>query len=179
MTSTLRPTTRSHAALIAAVTALLFGAAILVQAYLQSFISIVAAQQATGQMLVSTFGYGLLSAIPFAAGFFLSLWVVAPISGSLPLAQVIARALLATAVGAGVFLVVLAVLAITGAFGISGPLFGNSLGAYFDRSRADYGLGSAFSTAIGSLVRLLPLGVLAGVLLWGWRRDREPRHPAI
>jgi len=56
-------------------------------------------------------------------------------------------------------------------------VFGNSLSGIFDLGSAASGLGRALATALGSLVGLLPLGVLAGVLLRAWRRDHPPRHP--
>ena len=169
---------RRHGAFVSAVTALLLAAAILVQALLQALIALVAALQApSGQIVATALGYGLLTAIPFAVGYFISLWIIAPIAEELRVGHVITRAILATGVGATVLFIVLAVLAITGAFEIRGPLFGNSLGGFFDLGTAASGLGRALASALGTLVAQLPLGVLAGVLLWVWRKSHPPRHP--
>ena len=39
------------------------------------------------------------------------------------------------------------------------------------------GLMRSLQSALGTFVSNLPLGVLAGVLLWVWRKDNPPRKP--
>jgi len=174
---TVKQLLRRHGAFVSAVTALLVAVAILLQGIVQAYIGAVSAGQVDGRTFLAALGYGLLQAIPFAVGYFLSLWIVAPIAEELRIGHVIARAILATGIGVTVFFVVLAVLAITGAFGINGALFANSLGGFFDLNTAAGGLGRALTSALFAFVSLLPLGVLAGVLLWEWREDHPPRHP--
>jgi hypothetical protein len=107
----------------------------------------------------------LLIALPFAAGFFLGLWAIAPIDGSLRIGYVVARSILVTGIGATVVFVVnasftLAVAAVSLRF-----------------AGVPLGLAGALGSALGTLIVQLPLGVLAGILLWLWRKDHPPRRP--
>jgi hypothetical protein len=112
-------------------------------------------------------------------GFFLSLWLLAPIAAGQRLPGVIGRGAIATAAGAAVMLVLNAVLGVLSAFVTRGSLFGNSFPfPDFNEGNAFYGISSAFSGAFTTLVGALPLGVLAAVLLWLWLRERAAKHPA-
>ena len=116
--------------------------------------------------------------MPFAVGFFLSLWIVAPIAEELRLPHVIARAVLATGIASSVLFIVLAVVGVVGAFVWQGAVFGQSFPLVgFDGDGAVGGLTRALTGALTAFVSTLPLGVLAGVLLWLWRKDHPPRHP--
>ena len=170
---------RRHGALVSGVTAVSIGLAIVIKQLLQAFISWTSLlPYGSGDILTPTASHALVIALPFAAGFFLSLWIVAPIAEELRVPHVITRAVLATGIGATLVFVVLAVLAILGAFSTSGTLFGNSFPSpTFDGFLAASGLGHALTNALLAFVELVPLGVLAGVLLWLWRKDHAPRHP--
>ncbi|CAN5302760.1 hypothetical protein BH11ACT4_BH11ACT4_10610 [soil metagenome] len=137
----------------------------------------VALQVPSGDMVASVLGSALLTAVPFGIGFFVCLWIVAPITAQLTIGHVITRAALATVFGAIAVFVTTALLAVLGAFGVAGPLFGNSLGGFFDAGTAQFGLSQALNGGLGALVEQLALGVLAGVLLWLWMTGQRPRHP--
>jgi len=102
-----------------------------------------------------------LSWLPFAAGVFLTLWQLAPITERLDLRHVVARALLAGAGGA-----VLAWIALVG-----GDLAG---GVPIGRVPQVL-LVEAFAALI-TLVLILPAVVLGGILSWGWQRRHPLRH---
>ncbi|MEO6826421.1 MAG: hypothetical protein ABI255_09085 [Microbacteriaceae bacterium] len=177
MALTIKQILRRHGAFVAAVTAVAVGVAILLQDLVQGLIGVVAWGTGNSDFFAATIGYGLLTALPFAIGYFISLWIIAPIAEELRIGHVVTRAILATGVGATVMFIVLAALAITGAFSIPGSLFANSLGGIFNFDAATGGLARALTSALTALVGLLPLGVLGGVLLWLWRKDHPPRHP--
>lgn len=125
-----------------------------------------------------SFGYALVRAVPFGIGFFLSLWLLAPIAEELRVPHVITRAILATGIGSTLTFVVTAVLAIIDSFSVTGPLFGNSFPMPgFDGGGAVQGLLSALAAAINGFASQLPLGVLAGILLWIWRKNHPPKRP--
>lgn len=182
MTISVKRLVRTHGALVSAVTAASVGVAIVVQSLAQTLVGWVGILGQVDGNSGNPVGYALssslLTAIPFAIGFFLSLWLVAPIAEELRVGHVITRAVLATGIGATLVFIVLAVLAITGAFSVTGTLFGNTFpGPVFDGGLAAGSLGRALSSAVLTFVGLLPLGVLAGVLLWVWRKDHPPKHP--
>lgn len=165
---------------LAAVTALLVGGALLAQRILEYLVSFVT-MLAYGQFQPYWFAIAqaLLGILPVAVGFFLSLWLIAPITRELRLSQVIVRALIATAVGCAVLFVVLIVVGIVTAFSWDGAIFGQAFPTTrFDGGGALGGIARALGSALNSFASTLPLGLLAGVLLWVWQRDRAPRHPA-
>ncbi|WP_309615165.1 hypothetical protein, partial [Salinibacterium sp.] len=53
----------------------------------------------------------------------------------------------------------------------------NSFPNPFDGDGAAQGLLRALSSAIITFIAQLPLGVLAGILLWIWRKDHPPKRP--
>jgi len=178
MALTMKQILRRHGAFVCAVTALLVAATILLQGIIQGLIGLASVGQFGPGFALVTVGYGLRTALPFAIGFFLSLWIIAPIAEELRVGHVISRAILATGIGATVLFIVLAVLAIIDAFVVEGPLFGQSFPLRsFDFGLAVQGLDRALTSTLVGFVGLLPLGVLAGVLLWQWRKGHPPRHP--
>jgi hypothetical protein len=110
----------------------------------------------------------LLEVLPFTLGYFLSLWIIAPITGELRVGHVITRAILATGVGSTLLFVALGlagsvIASVTDPGGASASLIATQLG---------YALQAALTT----FVTVLPLGVLAGVFLWLWRSAHPAPH---
>ncbi len=121
------------------------------------------------------FGYGFLaSVVPFLVGFFLSLWVVAPVAEALGLGHVIARSILAVGIGSTLAFVIRAIADIIGSITIEGFLFANSFPGVGFGSGIPFYLGSSLQGAVTLFVTVLPLGVLAGILLWHWRKANPP-----
>jgi hypothetical protein len=98
--------------------------------------------------------------LPVTLGVFLALWAIAPISHELTLRFVLTRAVLASA--CGVILVMIVQIA-----GAVLTLFGGSVTAFVQR------VFDALSTGASAFVSTTPLVLLACVLLWLWLRD----HP--
>jgi len=173
MPITMQQLVRRHGAFAAAVTALATGTAMVALALAQTLVVVMGLlqypDQNSPQLWSSTLGSAALVAIPFAVGFFVSLWIVAPIAEELRIGHVITRAVLATGIASTVVFVVLALIAIGGA------VRGLPLG--FDGGSAVDGLMRSLQSALGTFVSNLPLSVLAGVLLWVWRKDNPPRKP--
>ena len=177
MALTVKQLVNRHGALVSAVTALLVAAAMVAQRLLEFFIGLLSAVS-VGQAYAFPIFQVLLVAVPFAVGFFVSLWIIAPIAEELRLPHVITRAILATGVASTVVFIVLAVAGIVGAFSLQGEFFANSFPApRFDGAWALNAVLSALTSAALTFVSTLPLGVLAGVMLWIWRKDHPPRHP--
>lgn len=86
-------------------------------------------------------------------GVFFTIWLIAPIVSGLRPIQVILRALLAALVG-GVLLFLVSLLGLATATG--GP-----------------DMLSALLSTLGVVVRIAPVVVLGGVLLWVWSRSRS------
>lgn len=118
----------------------------------------------------------VVTSLPLAVGVFLSLWQFAPIDGSLRLAHVIARSLLAAGIG-GLAAFVVAGLVNTGRTlvgglefaytgGLGGGPFGDLLGAAF----------LALQSAAVTLVDTAAVVVLGGVLLWLWATHADRAH---
>lgn len=185
MALTVKQLVNRHGAFVSAVTGALVGAAILVMGLLQNLINSAWALGSglspsdLGLSVPEMAGRVLILAVPFAVGIFLSLWIIAPIAEELRLPHVITRAILATGVGATIYFVVLAVLGLIGAFAINGNPYSQLVVSLigFDGAGAARAMGSAFATALSLFISTLPLGILAGVLLWLWRKDHPPRHP--
>ena len=175
MALTVKQLVNRHGAFVSAVTALIVGAALIVLQFLEFVIGLLATL-GQGQPYDFPIVHVMLLAIPFALGYFVSLWIIAPIAEELRLPHVITRALLATGVASTVVFIVLAIVNVIGAVSFDGYIFGQS----FPTVRFDgipSALGIALLTGVTVFVSNLPLGVLAGVLLWIWRKDHPPRHP--
>jgi len=129
-----------------------------------------------GLVSLQQFGFSVLwDVLPITLGVFASLWIVAPVAGELAMRFVIARAVLAMACGAVLYL--LAQFAKASyeyfAFGFDPALDaipGNALQLWTQ-------LGTSFASGITVFFATLPLIVLGVVLLWLWLRNRDPKHP--
>lgn len=175
MAISVRQLLRRHGALVAAVTAAAVGVTIAAQYVLHALIDFISVLPYISGV---PYGFGveraLLVAVPFAIGYFLSLWIIAPIAAELRIGHVIARAVLATGVASTVVFIVNALIALVRAaipIGVWMP------GSWFDFEAAAFGLEGAFVTALHAIVAQLPLGVLGGVFLWLWRKDHPPKRP--
>lgn len=186
MALTVKKLVNRHGALVSAVTGALVGAAILVLGVLQTLVQLLYTLGSgfTGVYDLVPLWAGvpariLLVAVPFAVGYFLSLWIIAPIAEELRLPHVVTRAVLATGVAATVCFIVAGVVGVIAAFWVDGSLYTQSLPSVlgFSGQNAANALGSAFVGALTTFVANLPLGILAGVLLWLWRKDHPPRRP--
>lgn len=170
---------RTRGAVVAGITALAVGLALILGRVLETLISLISLSTTaelydlTGLDPFAGFGYTLLvSILPFTVGYFLGLWVVAPITEALRIGHVITRAILATGIGATLWFIVFglttAVIAMTSTsetlgFEASPQLIGNQL-IY------------ALQLTLAGFVTVLPLGVLGGVLLWLWRTANPAEH---
>ena len=168
MALTVKQLVNRHGAFVSAVTGLLVGTAIIVQRIAEYVIGLASASSAP-QLPEFPLGNMLLVAVPFAFGFFASLWIIAPIAEELRLPHVVTRAILATGVASTLVFVVLAIAGIVATLAFLDELPGNIPGA----------LASALTGAALTFVSTLPLGVLAGVLLWFWRKEHPPRRPLV
>ena len=118
-------------------------------------------------------GYVLLtSVLPFTVGYFLALWVVAPITEQLGIGHVITRAILATGIGATLWFVVLGLTGVVTAVSATSDVLGIAASPGLIGAQ----LGYALQQALTGLVVLLPLGVLGGVLQWVWRTEHPAPH---
>jgi hypothetical protein len=179
MTVTMKQLIRRHGAFVSSMTGIALVIVLMAQDMMQTLsISIGSGGQVPPEFHLFSFRYALVQSVPFGIGFFLSLWLVAPIAEELRVPHVITRAILATGIASTVTFVVMAVLAIIGSFNPAGSLFGNSFPfPGFDGSSAARDVLTALSGAITLFVMRLPLGVLAGILLWIWRKDHPPKRP--
>ena len=179
MAITVKQLLRRHGAFVSGVTGIFIVVVLVAQNMVQSgavYLNIIAI--APTDVYIVTFGYALVQAIPFGIGFSLSLWLVAPIAEELRVGHVITRAILATGIASTLVFIVMAVIAVVDSFSAGGAIFGNSFPVPgFDGSGAGQGILGALSRAIITFVMQLPLGVLAGILLWIWRRDHPPKRP--
>lgn len=107
--------------------------------------------------------------LPFAIGVFLGLWQVAPIAGSLRLAHVVTRALLAGLIGVAVQWVLTLVVGFVVALVSAG--WSGDLGAYLGAMLSPVAL---LFNALHTYVAAVPVVVLGAVFLWGWLQ----RHPS-
>jgi len=128
--------------------------------------------------IVPGLGISLLtSTLPFAFGFFVSLWILAPVSDELELRFVIARGVLAGALG----FVIVAVTGVILAFVITveGGGTGSTLGYSWPWEQFE-GFGAnvltVLASSLGLFVSYLPHVILAAVLLWHWLRTHERSH---
>lgn len=164
---------RTRGAVAAAITAAGLGAVTVAQALLNALITTIGLPpEILGQYSwLSYFGYGFLtSVVPFVIGFFLSLWLVGPIAEALGVGHVIARSVLATGIGATLVFVVRAIANVVTSLTLDGEVFANSFPGVSIVPGIPTLLGDALTAGLVQYVALLPLGVLAGLLLWLWRR---------
>lgn len=167
---------RTRGAVVAGVTALAVGLTLAVGRLLLQLISLIAPYSSFGWFAytlpvfadVGVLTSLLLEVLPFTLGYFLSLWVIAPITGELRVGHVITRAILATGIGSTMTFIAFGlagsvIASLTDAGGASAPLIATQLGY-------------ALQAALGAFVTLLPLGVLAGVFLWLWRSAHPAPH---
>jgi uncharacterized protein YqgC (DUF456 family) len=172
---TVKQLVNRHGAFVSAVTALIVGVALMVLRVLEYLVGLISSLS-VGQYFGFALGQMLLVAIPFAVGFFVSLWIIAPITEELRLPHVVTRAILATGVASTVAFIVVAIVNVVGTLNFDGELFANSFPAVrFDG--VPQALQSALVGAAITFVSTLPLGVLGGVLLWIWRKDHPSEHP--
>jgi len=148
---------RTRGALVAAVTALAVGLTILAGRLLLALVQLL-------EPPTATFGLALATILPYTAGYFLALWVIAPITHELRVGHVITRSILATGVGATLWFVSLGVIATIAMLSIGAP------------GEIAPQLGHALASALTALITLLPLGVLGGVLQWVWRTAHPSGH---
>ena len=175
---------RTRGALVAAVTALAVGLTLLAGRLLLALVQLLEPPTATFGWtayvpltsgaamsampaeadLLSPVGFALATILPYTAGYFLALWVIAPITHELRVGHVITRSILATGVGATLWFVSLGVIATIAMLSIGAP---GEIGPQ---------LGHALASALTALITLLPLGVLGGVLQWVWRTGHPSEH---
>ena len=178
MTVTMKQLVRRHGAFVSGITGIAIVVVLVAQEMAQTAtIYLSAAGQDLPNVFILSIGFALVRAIPFGLGFFLSLWLVAPIAEELRVPHVITRAILATGIASTVTFIVMAVLAVVDSFSPSGSLFGNTFPfPGFDGGGAGQGVLVALAGAITMFVMRLPLGVLAGILLWIWRKNHPPKR---
>lgn len=106
--------------------------------------------------------------VPFALGFFLCLWLLAPIAAELRLSAVIGRSLLAVAGGTvAVFIAGVLGSLFTGFDESAGLVFGWAYGALATATgNIGWAATQAVYSAIGTAISVAPLAILAGVLVW-------------
>ena len=115
----------------------------------------------------------LIVSLPLAFGVFVSFWILAPIGEELHLRFVVARSVLAGAVGTVIVFLVAVVTALVGSIESGGILSTWSVSPYTDFLSSTL---QALNTALGSFVFTLPLVILGGVLLWTWTRATDREH---
>jgi len=188
VTKSLARNLRRRGALPAFLTALGMLAFIVGQMFLASAVSLIGfSQYAQTDGLyevdaAATFFQGaalssLTTALPFAFGFFVSLWIVAPISDELALRFVIARGILAGAVGLVLVILTGLVLALVSTIESGGT--GSTLGYAFPWDRfGNFGVSAlaVFTSALAFFVAHLAHVILASVALWHWLRTHERAH---
>lgn len=168
---------RTRGALVAAVTALGVGAALVVGAALLSLISRLTPEDIVPRPDASVVVVGrqadlitiepIVLLVSVVLGFFLCLWAIAPITGELGVGHVITRSILACGVAATVlFIGRSAWLLLTVLVSTPWTFMGG----------APTILGASLGAGLTALVVLLPLGVLAGILQWLWRAKHPSRH---
>jgi hypothetical protein len=179
MPMTMKQLVRRHGAFVSGIAGIVLVVVLVAQDMVQTATNyLYASGQVMPNIFLLTIGYSIVRAIPFGIGFFLSLWLVAPIAEELRVPHVITRAILATGIASTLTFVVMAVMAVVGSFDSSGSLFGNSFPLpTFSGSSAAAGVLNALAGAISLFVMRLPVGVLAGTLLWIWRKDHPPKRP--
>jgi hypothetical protein len=168
---------RTRGALVAGVTALAVGLALVLGRFLMNLTSLLSlvgmngVYDLTGYSPFTGLGIAVLVGfLPFTVGYFLALWVVAPITEQLQIGHVITRSALATGIGATVLFIVSAVVEIIIAVmggAPAGLTIPDLIGAQLAR---------ALENALTAFIVILPLGVLGGVLQWVWRTSHPAPH---
>ena len=102
--------------------------------------------------------------LPFGVGVFLALWLIVPLSASLGVVRLAIRCVAASAIGALVSFLALAVYGTGMALASVGPWFGGSM-PRFDGYSFFFAVTSALQTAAVQFVQNTPLVVLAGILV--------------
>jgi len=115
----------------------------------------------------------LIISLPLAFGVFVSFWILAPIGEELHLRFVVARSVLAGAIGAVIVFLVAIVATLVGSIESGGILSSWSISPYNDFLSSTL---QSLNTALGSFVFALPLVILGGVLLWTWTRATDRDH---
>lgn len=152
---------RTRGALVAAVTALGVGLALVVGRVLLALVELLEPTTATTPIVAWLV---LATILPFTVGYFLALWVIAPITHELRVGHVITRSVLATGIGATLWFVPLGAIGAIAMVRIGAP------------GEIAPQLGYALASALTALITLLPLGVLGGVLQWVWRTGHPAQH---
>jgi hypothetical protein len=121
----------------------------------------------------------VLTSLPLVVGFFLSLWIIAPIAAELHVAHVMMRSVLAAGVGASLSFIIGAAVAAVSNFAMDGTLFGTAIPTpSYDGAGFVTDLGFLLEQSLSAFVSVTPIAVLAGVLLWIWL-DRHPVRHAV
>ena len=172
---------RTRGALAAFVTALGVAGYLVVKDVLSTALSLVGLPAEyvgeNGPVWLTYVGYGFLTmVVPFILGYFLSLWIVAPLAEPLGLGHVIARSVLAVGIGSTLAFVVRSTAEVIGSVSVGGSLFGNSFPGIDFGPGIPFHLGVALQGTVVQFLAVLPLGVLAGILLWHWRRAHPPEY---
>ncbi len=170
----------TRGALVAAVTAGGVGIAFLAGRVLLGLVSLIGPESVvySGSYLTLPFvgasaGFIVLTSIlPFSIGYFLGLWVVAPITEQLRVGHVVARAVVATGIGATLWFIVLGLIGVVRAV-VSTP---EILGIAASQLLVAGQLGYALQEALTGFIALLPIGVLGAVFLWLWRSANPAPH---
>ena len=126
--------------------------------------------------LLSFYAVGVVG---FAAGFFLCLWLFAPIAAELRLSSVVGRSLLALVGGAVILFVITLLQSLFSGFDESaGRVFGWAYGALATAS-TDFGWAAtqAIYSSISTASAFAPPAVLAGVMVWLWLRANPAKTP--
>jgi hypothetical protein len=174
---------RTRGAVVAGVTALAVGLTLVVGDALQRLVSGIPIT--TGLFDVESLGFApfadfgsvhLVNTLPFVVGYFLALWLVAPITEELRVGHVVTRAILATGIGVTMLFVVGTVFRV--AIALSAPPQSSFLTGAPLTTPETLGLqvANALQSALTALIVLLPLGVLGGVLQWVWRTAHPAEH---
>jgi hypothetical protein len=127
----------------------------------------------TGQIWASQLSSSVAGPLPFAVGVFLCVWQLAPIAGSLRLAHVVTRSVLAALLGGAAMWIVFVVAQVIS--NLVAPL-GGDVTASFGHFGLD--LLTTFLRALANVVGYLPVVALACILLWGWLQRHPPGTPA-
>jgi hypothetical protein len=177
--TTVKRMLRTRGALAAAVTAVGLGVFIVIKDLALNAVSLfgIPPEQLGDYSWLNYFGLGVLtSVVPFVIGFFLSLWVVAPVAEALGLGHVISRSALAVGIGSTLAFIVRAIANIVSSITFDRPFLADSFPELgFGPGIPDL-LGQALQGGLVLFISLLPLGVLAGILLWHWRTAHPPEY---